>query len=174
MTLRHAAIAVLALVLSACQIHAADDAWSPFNNQARNVPTEYATVADWERAQRREARQYRRQHTQRYAERRKPQVRAWVIERAQADLDRGHRCRSRITLVGDQALSADAAKVQADKAIRQQIRFQHGERFTDLGNGEGKTYSCVRSSIGSIAGQDFDRCEVSIIPCSAPRIETDK
>lgn len=104
---------------------------------------------------------------------RKPEVRSWVhVE--EPNEHRGHDCRSILTVVGDQALSTDGAKKEAIKAWRQQVRFAHGERYTEPNYARGTTFACVKSSIGSVAGVTEERCEIRAAPCTTPRMEVER
>lgn len=81
-------------------------------------------------------------------------------------------CMREMTAHGDQALTEDGAKAEARKGWMQAVRFRHGEMFADFKNAERASYACVRSSIGSVAGQVLNRCELTAIPC-APRPTSD-
>lgn len=86
---------------------------------------------------------------------------------------RGHRhCKDRLRIVGDQHLTMDGAKGQADKAWSQTVRFYHGERFMDVANAGGAAYTCSRSSVGETLGQTFNRCELEARPCAPQRQES--
>ncbi len=83
-------------------------------------------------------------------------------------------CRGVFRTVGQQRLSADAAKTAAADAWAGMIRFHLGEKFMELSNARGVDYTCSRSSIkeeGSVAtlGQAFYRCELAARPCPAIR-----
>lgn len=138
-----------------------------------------AVADDWQRAFFGHSSAYRNTDdpSYRYKKRytyRQPEVRSWrrvVVEREDhSKREHGPRCRDRMTLVGDQHLSIDGAKEQAIKAWRQQARFAHGERFTEIGSAEDVTFRCVQSSIGEAMGASLHRCEVSAEPCSTARI----
>lgn len=81
----------------------------------------------------------------------------------------GERCKTIRRVVGQQALTMDGAKKEANDAWAGAIRFHHGEKYLDLSNARQITYTCSRSSIkeGSVTtlGQTFTRCEVEAIPC---------
>lgn len=80
------------------------------------------------------------------------------------------RCASPLTREGDQAASESGAMEQADKAWMQAVRWKYGEQFMDITNADDVSHSCGRSSIGSVAGQTFHRCEVTAKPCRAPKV----
>lgn len=100
-----------------------------------------------------------------------PRVAAWVRHREQAEL---LRCRSIVTAVGDQALTDEGAKTEANKAWAASARWSYGEKVISIQFAENITYQCGRSSIGSVAGQTFHRCEVKARPCEPPVISGEK
>jgi len=73
------------------------------------------------------------------------------------------RCLPPIEAVGDQALSENGAKENAEKAWQQEMRFARGELFADPRNAQGQTYWCVKYSIG---GGLFYRCRLRAAACS--------
>lgn len=73
------------------------------------------------------------------------------------------RCLPPIEAVGDQALSENGAKENAEKAWQQEMRFARGELFADPRNAQGQAYWCVKSSIG---GGLFFRCRLRAAACS--------
>jgi hypothetical protein len=81
-------------------------------------------------------------------------------------------CKDRLKIVGDQHVSVDGAKGQADKAWSQTVRFYHGERFMDVANASGAAYTCSRSSVGETLGQTFNRCELEARPCAPQKQES--
>lgn len=84
----------------------------------------------------------------------------------------GRNCRDRLKIVGDQHVSVDGAKGAADKAWSQTVRFYHGERFMDVANASGASYTCSRSSVGETLGQTFTRCELEARPCAPQKQES--
>lgn len=80
------------------------------------------------------------------------------------------RCASPLTREGDQYATVTGAKAEADKAWMQAARWMHGEIYMDLHYAEGVTYACGRSSVGSVAGQVFYRCEITARPCKATKV----
>ena len=117
----------------------------------------------------------------------KPQVRAYVhraparvivrrdvVSRPETIDHVDHGCVAPVAEVGDQHISEDGAKREADKSWAQTVRFRFGERMMDLTHARNVHYACGRSSIGSIIGQTFHRCEVYARPCQAPRIRVEK
>lgn len=77
----------------------------------------------------------------------------------------GDKCKSPVSVVGDQYASEKGAQEEADKAWMQTARWQHGERYMARENADNATYECGRSSVGSVAGQIFHRCRLSANPC---------
>ena len=75
-----------------------------------------------------------------------------------------------MTREGDQYATVNGAKEEADKAWMQAARWKLGEIYMDISHAESVGYSCGRSSVGSVAGNVFYRCEVTAKPCRAPRV----
>jgi len=73
------------------------------------------------------------------------------------------RCLPPIEAVGDQALSENGARDNAEKAWQQEMRFAKGELYADPRNAQGQTYWCVKSSIG---GGLFYRCRLRAAACA--------
>lgn len=121
---------------------------------------------------------------------RHPQVKAWrkvhkpkgppvhvVIRLPKPEEER---CKPVMDALGDEARSEAAAKLEAQKSIKQAIRFKHGERFLDLANArDGVRYKCAPSSVPALGGkvEEFAgrflpiekvRCQIFVIPCEAP------
>jgi hypothetical protein len=118
--------------------------------------------------QRRTAERERREY---YAARRGTQVRGYTW-RADDD-DRDYRgCRDTKRVVGNQHLTVNGAKAEADKAWIQSIRFYYGEVFMSLENAKDVKYTCSRSSVGETLGQTFNRCEIEAKPCKAEKVES--
>ena len=104
----------------------------------------------------------------------RPAVKAWRAPpkpdlRTPGPLSIAPQCQPAFRTVGDQALTLSGAREAAEKAFQQQARFSWGERFADVANARDVTFECVRSSIGSVAGQVFMRCEIRARPCMAPQ-----
>ena len=97
--------------------------------------------------------------------------RAYVIERDDRHDDRDDRygrgsCKHEIAVVGDQYVSEEGAKAEADKQLAQTARYMFGERFMAKDHAKHVRYECGRSSVGSVVGQVFYRCRVFATPCS--------
>jgi hypothetical protein len=118
-------------------------------------------------------RQCYRNHVYHYPER--EPTRVYGYTRRDDDDDRGGDCKPVRRMVGQQALSVDGAKKEANEAWAAAVRFHHGEKYLDLANARRVTYSCSRSSIkeagASITtlGQSFTRCEIEATPCRPQR-----
>ena len=113
----------------------------------------------------------RHDHRDRYAERRGPQVRGYTW-RDSDERDRSGWCRDMRRVVGNQHLTVNGAKAEADKAWIQSIRFYYGEVFMSLENAKEVRYTCSRSSVGETLGQTFNRCEIEARPCKAESVES--
>ncbi len=143
---------VLALILAACQTASAgwpDDVWAA--NKAERV-----------------------HHVHR-----KPAVKAWRSPPKPSvytpgPLNAAPQCQPAFRTVGDQAITLAGAREAAEKAFQQQARFTWGERYADVSNARDVTFECVRSSIGSVAGQVFLRCEMRARPCMGEQAGPDK
>jgi hypothetical protein len=90
--------------------------------------------------------------------------------------EQGPRCRDVRRAVGQQHLTLEGAKREANDAWAGMIRFHLGEKFIDLNNARHISYTCSRSSIkaeGAVTtlGQTFTRCEIEAQPCR-PRRES--
>ena len=84
--------------------------------------------------------------------------------------DDRRRCRDIFRTVGNQHLTVNGAKAEADKAWIQAIRFYYGEIFMSLEeNARDVKYTCSRSSVGETLGQVFNRCEIEAKPCKAEK-----
>ena len=118
----------------------------------------------WE-ARQRQVRVIYRQAPRRYD----PPVYAYRREREDDDRGRGRHCRESYRTVGNQHVAVQGAKAEADKAWIQAIRFHHGEKYMDMANAKGVSYTCSRSSVGETLGQTFSRCEIEARPCRAER-----
>jgi hypothetical protein len=117
-------------------------------------------------------RQCYRNHTYHYPEREPTRVYGYTRRDDDRD-DRGGDCKPVRRIVGQQHLTLDGAKKEANDAWAGAVRFHHGEKYLDLANARRVTYTCSRSSIkeGSVTtlGQTFTRCEVEATPCHPPR-----
>jgi hypothetical protein len=102
-------------------------------------------------------------------------TRVYGYTRRDDDRDDRGQCREIRRSIGQQALSVDSAKKEANDMWSASVRFHLGERFMDLANARNVEYVCSRSSIkeagASITtlGQAFTRCEISAVPCSPRR-----
>jgi hypothetical protein len=109
-------------------------------------------------------RQRYRNHTYHLPERHATRVHSYVYRH-----DDGENCKALRRVVGDQHLTLDGAKKAANDNWAGAVRFHHGEKYLDLANARGVTYTCSRSSIkeGGVTtlGQTFTRCEIEAIPC---------
>jgi hypothetical protein len=118
--------------------------------------------------------QHRAERAAERAERRRYYTRVYGYVRREEEFDRGDRCRDIRRVVGDQGLSVALAQGQADKSWAADVRFHLGERYMDIGNAEGISYECSRSSVGETLGQTFHRCQIAAKPCKAPKVEARK
>lgn len=138
-------IAILALLFAGCQT-SASAGW----------PHDYL---DQQAAKRSHVEHYKHRHH-------KPKVIYRTIVKPAAT----SRCMAPLTREGDQYATQTGAKAEADKAWMQAARWLYGESHMDLHYAESIAYACGRSSVGSVAGQTFMRCEVTARPCRAPKI----
>jgi hypothetical protein len=120
-------------------------------------------------------RQCYRNHTYHYPEREPTRVYGYT----RRDDDRSD-CKPTIRVVGQQALSVDSAKKEANEAFAAMARFHHGEKYLDLANARRVVYTCSRSSIKEAGtsvttlGQSFTRCEIEATPCRPQRDREDR
>lgn len=106
---------------------------------------------------------------------RKPEVRSWIKRDFVPDRNIPvATCFSPVRTVGDQAITIDGAKGEAIKAWSQMVRHDHGERAMDFDVSREGTFACVRSSIGSVGGASFHRCELIARPCTATHTERER
>ena len=116
---------------------------------------------------------WHRYPARRYRAERRREVRGW-----QRDIGRYYpseeHCKGFLTAVGDQYVTEQGAKAEADKQFSATVRWTHGERYLDRSNAEDVTYECGRSSIGSVAGQIFHRCRIRARPCRPQPQREDK
>lgn len=77
------------------------------------------------------------------------------------------RCWPFLVAVGEQHVSLGGAQEKARDMFSATARWRIGERAMDFNNARDATYECSRSSVGSVAGQVFYRCEVKARPCRA-------
>jgi len=96
--------------------------------------------------------------------RREPEVAGWLRTEPAYPT---HRCHPPIRTVGDQDVSDDGAKAAAKKAWVQEARWRYGEKSMSLDIAQGLQMACARSSIGTVLGQNFVRCEIQAMPCEA-------
>lgn len=111
------------------------------------------------------------------APRKRPQVKGWVAvkpkPRPYITVDEPTdktSCSKIVSVVGDQYATESGAKTEAEKAWMQTVRFLSGERFMDPSHAKFVQFACTRSSVGSIAGNTFHRCEMTALACAAPRV----
>lgn len=120
--------------------------------------------------------EYRRVHRQQHRRyyREPDPIRYYAPPRERYDDERDDRqqCKEIRKAVGDQHLSIDGAKREANNAWAATVRFHIGEKFLDLSNARRIEYVCSRSSIKEAGtavttlGQAFHRCELSAVPCA--------
>ena len=156
-------IAVLALVLMASPAFADDWQQAFFgHSSAYRNPDEH--------------RRHYRHHTPPRVIYRKPEVRSWV-QREHIAPELAHpvaTCFRQVRTVGDQAITVEGAKTEAIKAWSQMVRHDSGERAMDFEVARDSTFACVRSSIGSVGGAVFHRCELIARPCTATHVERER
>ena len=89
------------------------------------------------------------------------------------------RCKPLVSVTGDHARSDKAARLEAQKNWKQEVRFLYGERFLDLGTAQRLEYQCGPSSVPALGGkvEEFAgrflpleevRCRIFAQPCAAP------
>lgn len=83
------------------------------------------------------------------------------------------RCEPPLTVIGEQHVTLGGAQDEAKKMFAATARWRFGERVMDFGNARDAKFECSRSSVGSVAGQVFHRCEVRARPCRAAMKEGD-
>jgi hypothetical protein len=138
---------------------------------AQNAPTfpSRASRGYWvddDRADLRRYVHYRHGHRERSYERRQ-RVKGWHSDYDRWGSSHAHsrRCESRLTVVGEQHVSVNGAKDEAKKAFSQTARWRYGERVMDVDHARDVKFECGRSSVGSVVGQVFHRCELTARPC---------
>jgi hypothetical protein len=139
---------------------------------AQNAPTYTSRPVDWFDRDGNHVRYYRTRH-RKHAYERRQEVRGWHSQ-ARGYYPSEERCKGFLTAVGDQYVSEQGAKAEADKQFSATVRWTFGERFLDRSNAEDVTYECGRSSIGSVAGQIFHRCRIRARPCRPQPQREDK
>lgn len=119
-----------------------------------------------------------------------PQVRAWVKHAPARVIVRKDvvtkpekiehaRCRPYVAAVGDSAKSEPAAKLEAQKAWKGVVQFEHGNKFLDLQNADNIEYQCGPSSVPKFGGLienaaskflpiESITCRLSAQPCATP------
>ena len=158
---------VVALGLAMSRLARADD------YRCHYVQRSYPVIDTWTGqvvTRYRYVRQCYRNHVYHYPEREPTRVYGYTRREDDRD-DRGERCKPRRRIVGDQHLTVDGARSQADKAWSQTVRFYHGEQYMAVENAEDAAYTCSRSSVGETLGQTFSRCELEARPCRPRRQE---
>lgn len=83
-------------------------------------------------------------------------------------------CLSAVRVVGSQDIRQTGAEDSAKKAWAEAVRWQHGESYMDILYAEDYKSRCSRSSIGELANQIFQRCEISARPCRQGMTDTKK
>jgi hypothetical protein len=74
-------------------------------------------------------------------------------------------CRGPVRGLGTQWIGEEGALDAAKKDWAERVRYDLGESYLDLSHAEGFEKRCGRTSIGSVAGQVFYRCEIIARPC---------
>ena len=116
-----------------------------------------------------------------------PQVRGWVAvkpkPRLHVEITEAQVCIAAVTTVGDEARTKEAAELQARQHWMKQVRFDHGEKYLELGNARDVFFQCSRSDfpitggkIGAVADAVTHswRCKIRAIPCVATMTREDK
>ena len=87
-------------------------------------------------------------------------------------------CLARRSVTGTEHATENGALDAAKRAWASRVRWDFGERYTNLEHARHFTYTCNRSSTNetamgrvaeSVAGAFYTRCEVNATPCNAPR-----
>ena len=103
----------------------------------------------------------------------KPQVRGFIQRVPSPKPEKPDTtCVGPVTVIGDQYATESGAKSEAEKSWMATVRFSHGERFMDPAHAKNVAYACNRSSVGSLVGQTFIRCEITALACKAPKVES--
>jgi phosphoribosyl-AMP cyclohydrolase len=138
---------------------------------AQNAPTYTSRPVDWFDRDGNHVRYYRTRHRKHHYERRQ-EVRGWHSQ-ARGYYPSHDLCRPVMTVVGEQHVSVEGAKDEARKSFSQTARWRHGERVMDVQHARDVRYECSRSSVGSVVGQVFHRCELTARPCRAEQQRED-
>ena len=89
------------------------------------------------------------------------------------------RCKPYVAAIGDSAKSEAAAKLEAQKAWKGVVQFEHGNKFLDLQNADHIEYQCGPSSVPKFGGLienaaskflpiESITCRLSAQPCASP------
>ncbi len=119
---------------------------------------------------------------------RKPQVRAFVQRHKQPSrvitkavvtpTKPEPRCKPHMSALGDAARSLEAAKLEAQKAIKSQIQFELGNRYMDIDAASALEYQCapaappfaggrIENAVGKMLPIQTYVCKITIAPCEA-------
>lgn len=115
---------------------------------------------------------------------REPEVRAWRQEETKPDPRCADR-KPRLSVVGTEHLSVESAELAAEAAWRREVRWRHGEIYSDLKRAYMLKRGCTRSSTGdSMTAKVLEkisedagvlhRCEVEATPCAVQLEEVGK
>jgi hypothetical protein len=74
-------------------------------------------------------------------------------------------CAGKVRGLGTQYIGEEGALDAAKKDWMERTRYDLGESYLDLSHAEDFEARCGRTSIGSVAGQVFYRCEIVARPC---------
>jgi len=107
-------------------------------------------------------------------------------ERREAALDRGEYCKPEVVrVVGSEHLTENGAKEAAIRQWQATVRYDHGEKYLDIGNAREMRFRCDRSGTNeTVAGRVGEavsggtgylkRCIVEAIPCRTPMHRDEK
>jgi len=99
-----------------------------------------------------------------------------------SELDTSPRCRDRRRTVGIEHVSENGARKAAERAWQELVRFDAGEKVSDLTYAEDVRYSCSRSSTAESiiskaaenVGVSYMRCAIEARPCRPRASPLDK
>jgi hypothetical protein len=89
------------------------------------------------------------------------------------------RCRNVVTATGSKAKSERAARLESQKAWKDEVQFEYGNKYLDFGNAIDVSYQCSSSSVPRLGGivestaskflpiEDIS-CKMFARPCAAP------
>ena len=111
--------------------------------------------------------------------RREPEVRSWRLEdiEVQAPTPRCPDRKARVRVVGTEHHKEENARAAAEMAWKDEVRYEHGERFTNLEHAFDVRWGCTQSNTGNsltarVAEKLVDgisvllRCRLEATPCS--------